>query len=277
MAGLHANGSLGTEDPGSAPVSSAGETTTISGATETNNNNNNSAVSFLPGESIEARYGGEATFYPGKIGFVHEDTQTCDIIYDDGDAESGVPFALIRKVQAAVAGSNSVVSVSSSGGSGDNSSSSGSGNSTTFAVGTEVEVRGFKGGWRPGTVSTVREEGSFDVTLQDGTVEKGVPPSLVRLKGDASDNTSGGNQPAKDGAAKPAADQVKIATAHAALNLKATTKKEKELRDELEMLLKAYDRQMRTVDKNVQKIASLKTKITDLEKVFSDGASPPVA
>lgn len=211
------------------------------------------SVSFAPGDKIEARFGGGAEYYPGTIGFVHTDAKLCDIMYDDGDGESGVPFALIRKKEVPKKNEPAPNDPGSS-----------------FTIGTEVEVRGFKGGWRPGTITVVREEGSFDVALADGTTEKGVPPTLVRLKEEGESKAA--DQPATSSTAASANTSAETgsvdAEVAAALQLPATTRKERELKEELSLLVKAQERQQRTVEKNNKNIQSLKTKIAELEVTF---------
>ena len=241
------------------------------------------ALMFSIGDKIEARYGGEDAYYPGIIGFVHADAQTADIAYDDGDGEAGVPFALIRKAGAGAGGS--------SGGAAAAMAIAVPSSSTTpaveskFSIGTAVEVRGFKGGWSSGTIAVVRDEGSFDVQLDSGTIEKGVPPSLVRLKEEAAaeDNnnnqsSSGNNNNNNDNGAGVSAAPISAsdATASALLSqISPATKKERELKEELEMLVKAEERQQRSVDKNTKTIASLKLKIAELEATFgpADGGT----
>ena len=49
---------------------------------------------FKEGQKIEARFGGKAKYFPGKITKVFEDTLTYDINYDDGDMETMVSHLL---------------------------------------------------------------------------------------------------------------------------------------------------------------------------------------
>ena len=49
------------------------------------------------GEKVEANYGGEGEYYPGKISRVNANGSV-DIAYDDGDAEKGVDSKLVRRV-----------------------------------------------------------------------------------------------------------------------------------------------------------------------------------
>ena len=216
--------------------------------------------SFAPGDRIEARYGGGDAYYPGTVGFIHADTLSCDIVYDDGDGEAGVPFALIRKR-------------GESGQGGQGASPATNAAASPFAVGVEVEIRSFQGGWKLGTVAGIREEGSFDVQMADGTMEKGVPPSLVRLKeaaaaataavGSAADSSS---NPVTAGRQDEATGGVGVAPdVAAALKLPAATKTERELKEELSMLVKACERQQKTLEKNEATISSLKDKIVELE------------
>ena len=43
-----------------------------------------------------------------------------------------------------------------------------------------VKYRGKE--WRRATIVQVRDEGSFDVTFENGETEKGVPPSMLRMR-----------------------------------------------------------------------------------------------
>eukprot|EP00750_Incisomonas_marina_P002281 INCI12189.1.p1 GENE.INCI12189.1~~INCI12189.1.p1 ORF type:complete len:255 (-),score=60.01 INCI12189.1:519-1283(-) len=234
---------------------------------------------FSIGEQIEARYGGGDVYYPGTIGFVHAEARTCDIAYDDGDGEAGVAFALIRKRGAAACSTSTT-------GATEQESDSGAA-SSKFSVGVEVEIRGFKGGWKPGTIAVVRDEGSFDVQLADGAVEKGVPPTLVRLKEEAASTASAGaavvpnstQQGATEAGARGgglAAGETAVVAAGSdevaeALSLPVSSRQEKELKEELQMLVKARERQLRSQAKNTNTIASLKQKIAELAASFGKG------
>ncbi|KAG7384305.1 hypothetical protein PHYBOEH_009569 [Phytophthora boehmeriae] len=50
---------------------------------------------FSRGDRVEARFGGQAAYYPGTIERVYPNG-TCDISYDDGDEEERVATRLIR-------------------------------------------------------------------------------------------------------------------------------------------------------------------------------------
>jgi hypothetical protein len=50
---------------------------------------------FACGTAVQARYGGEGRYYPGRIAAANDDG-SYDVAYDDGDSEEGVPAALIR-------------------------------------------------------------------------------------------------------------------------------------------------------------------------------------
>ncbi|GMF35987.1 unnamed protein product [Phytophthora fragariaefolia] len=57
---------------------------------------------FSRGDRVEARFGGQAAFYPGTIERVHPNG-SCDISYDDGDEEERVAAHLIRALRPAPA------------------------------------------------------------------------------------------------------------------------------------------------------------------------------
>lgn len=50
---------------------------------------------FSRGDRVEARFGGQAAYYPGTVERVHPNG-SCDISYDDGDEEERVAAHLIR-------------------------------------------------------------------------------------------------------------------------------------------------------------------------------------
>ena len=54
-----------------------------------------SGRTYEVGDLVEARFGGDADWFPGKIARA-SGGDTYDIAYDDGDAESAVATALIR-------------------------------------------------------------------------------------------------------------------------------------------------------------------------------------
>ena len=212
-------------------------------------NNAINAPTFAIGDKIEARYGGGETYYPGTIGFVHIENSTCDIMYDDGDGESGVAFDLIRKKESI---KKPEPTPESSG-------------KATFAVGSQVEIRNFKGGWKRGTITVVRDEGSFDVAIEDGTTEKGVPPSLVRVPNASEAKPQTTKSGSSNSSSKTKQSQGIEAAVAAALKLPVTTKQERHLREELEISAKALERQMKLIEKNKKTVASLKTKIANFQ------------
>jgi hypothetical protein len=59
------------------------------------------AATLKVGDRVEADYGGAgAEYYPGQIARVHAGGTRFDVLYDDGDRETKVDMALIRKVDA---------------------------------------------------------------------------------------------------------------------------------------------------------------------------------
>jgi hypothetical protein len=58
------------------------------------------ADAFTQGQVVESRFGGDESFYPGKISRVVGDG-TYDVAYDDGDSETAVPANFIRAPKAA--------------------------------------------------------------------------------------------------------------------------------------------------------------------------------
>ena len=101
---------------------------------------------------MEADYGGEGSFFPGKITAVASDG-TYSVGYDDGDAEDGIPAALIRRL-ADGDGDSGVFDADSM------STSQG------FKVGDRVEANyAGEGDFFPGTISKVNSDGTYDLEI----------------------------------------------------------------------------------------------------------------
>ncbi|POM73584.1 Hypothetical protein PHPALM_9552 [Phytophthora palmivora] len=65
--------------------------------TKKNDSDDDFEPEFSRGDRIEARFGGQTTYYPGTIERVHANG-SYDISYDDGDEEERVARHLIRPV-----------------------------------------------------------------------------------------------------------------------------------------------------------------------------------
>ena len=132
---------------------------------------------FAQGERIEARFKGKAKYFKGKISGVNSDG-TYNIRYDDGDMEYDVRRDFIRKS----AGSNSPRRLGNSRQTSEEQE---------VGVGEEVEARyRGKSKWYPGVVTNRNYDGTFDITYDDGDVERRVKPSFVRPKGRAKQESS---------------------------------------------------------------------------------------
>eukprot|EP00750_Incisomonas_marina_P011771 INCI16415.2.p1 GENE.INCI16415.2~~INCI16415.2.p1 ORF type:complete len:2447 (+),score=457.87 INCI16415.2:185-7525(+) len=125
--------------------------------------------SFQVGDTIEADFGSEGTYFPGKIAGVHKDNETCEILYDDGDTETAVPIARIRRRQ--TSGLNNAVE--------------------PFHVGDIVEADfNAEGTFFRGQITNTNENGTFCINYDDGDSEMDVPSARIRrynagLSGDA--------------------------------------------------------------------------------------------
>lgn len=53
---------------------------------------------------------------------------------------------------------------------------------SSLGAGDVVSVKYRGKEWRRATIVQVRDEGSFDVTFENGETEKGVPPSMLRMR-----------------------------------------------------------------------------------------------
>ena len=135
-------------------------------------------------ERVECRYGGGETYYPGSIAAVNEDG-TYNIGYDDGDAESNVDTAFIRRAAgldaAAHIPSNAVeteagAQTDAAGGSAPSPPSR-----PQFTVFERVECR-YGGGetYYPGSIAAVNEDGTYNIGYDDGDAESHVDISLIR-------------------------------------------------------------------------------------------------
>eukprot|EP00941_MAST-03F_sp_MAST-3F-sp1_P000186 g186.t1 len=99
-----------------------------------------------------------------------------------------------------------------------------------FEAGDQVEVRYRGRAWRTAQVTNVREEGSYDVSYEDGETERGIPPTLVRAPStlvtkkaaaaSASAARRGGETPEERAKRKEAKRKRREAKARAKLNVK---------------------------------------------------------
>ncbi|KAJ1453684.1 hypothetical protein M885DRAFT_273210 [Pelagophyceae sp. CCMP2097] len=121
-----------------------------------------SANDLAVGDLVEARYKGKGKFYAGRIGAVGGDG-TYNVDYDDGEKESGVARALIRKFGGAPAAAPAA---------GD------------LAVGDVVEAnyRG-KGKFYAGKIGAVGGDGTYSLDYDDGEKESRVRRDLIRKVG----------------------------------------------------------------------------------------------
>ena len=152
-----------------------------------------------PGDRVQARFGGRAKWFSGKVTFVSRDGETADIEYDDGDTEDGVAIDLIRLAEDMPAASSTRSSSSrrrsgtrntEDGGSRSRRGSTSSTSSrrgrqkNCFSRGDAVEAR-YRGRaqWLPGTVRAVHRGNTYDVKFDNGKSERQVPHEYVRRPG----------------------------------------------------------------------------------------------
>jgi len=131
---------------------------------------------FQIGEIIEARFGGKAKYYGGKITNINGDG-SYHISYDDGDTEMAVDEAFIRKI-------------------GDKKSAA---ETTTaappqplaFQKDSKVQARfGGKAKYYGATVVSANEDGTYDLHYDDGDNEKGVKEELIKAVAPGDDKKS---------------------------------------------------------------------------------------
>jgi hypothetical protein len=129
------------------------------------------------GTKIECDYQGSGKWFPGTIMGVNGEQY--DILYDDGDGESGVPADRVREKGAA--GSDTSAPAATTEKSAEPASSVVPvANKSGFEAGMKVEVRKGKE-FKNAIVSAVDEIlGCMDVEFSDGQAEKGIPLQMVR-------------------------------------------------------------------------------------------------
>jgi hypothetical protein len=123
------------------------------------------------GTVVEARYRGGTKYYPGKITRIGPGG-TFDVLYDDGERETGVKRGLIRSK----AGSGSPMR-------GGQSGSSSSNYDAELREGSVIEAdyRG-RGKFYAGKITRVRLNGTYDIDYNDGEKEQSVARNLIRVK-----------------------------------------------------------------------------------------------
>ena len=140
------------------PTAVAPPTSSSSSLASTSSNSTMLAV----GDVVEARYRGGPEYFPGKIAkatSAQASTTTAslpmyDIVFDDGDSESGLSALRVRRP--------------------------GSKQKKELPVGARIEAR-FGGGQRlfSGVVAVAHGDGTFDLKYDDGDSEANVPRNLI--------------------------------------------------------------------------------------------------
>ena len=152
-------------------------------------------IKFGAGDTVEARYGGKAKYYGGKIVGANGDG-TFEVCYDDGDTEKAVAGALIRRKAAQEATASSAPTPGKPVTSASDATAAVSlgaratmfGEAPTvsgkFAAGDAVEARyGGKARYYDGKIVGANGDGTFEVCYDDGDTEKAVVGALIRRKG----------------------------------------------------------------------------------------------
>ncbi|KAF0757747.1 hypothetical protein AaE_004166, partial [Aphanomyces astaci] len=121
---------------------------------------------FAKGDVVEARYKGKSKFYPGVITRVTDNSQSYDVLYDDGETESNVSHNLIILVRR-------------------NERQDKANSPAGWKVGQKVEARyKRRQKYYKGKVARARSNGTYDVEYDDGERETGVDKDMIRALGD---------------------------------------------------------------------------------------------
>lgn len=124
---------------------------------------------FTKEQVIEALYDKGTVWFPGKVLDVHitDSSAVYDILYDDGDRESGVAAAFIRKRQPPA---------STTGAAAQN-------NGPTYNIGEKIEgyFEEYKA-WFAGQIKGVNNDGSYYVLFDDGDEDKNIVATRLRKK-----------------------------------------------------------------------------------------------
>ena len=137
---------------------------------------------YQKGDKVEAKYQGKSKWYPGSISRVNANG-TFDILYDDGDTESGVRESLIRRRERSASPRRANAARPSKHSDDDNDNDASDG----FRRSDNIEAR-YKGKskWYKGSISRVNANGTYDILYDDGDTERGVRESLIRRRGRSS-------------------------------------------------------------------------------------------
>ena len=121
------------------------------------------ADGFEAGQQVLARYKGKRKWYGGTV-LKRNDDSSYDIVYDDGDKEKGVQADFVKAAEEAAPAPAPAASAAK-----------------VFEKGSKIEAM-YKGkkNWYSGTVSRSNDNGSYDVTYDDGDSEKGVKVENIR-------------------------------------------------------------------------------------------------
>ena len=122
---------------------------------------------FEAGTKILARYKGKKRWYGGTVMKRNEDG-SYDIMYDDGDKESGVAAEFVKAAEVIASDEAAPAPAPAAEG-------------PTFEAGAKIEAL-YKGKkhWYTGAVDKVNADGTYDVIYDDGDTEKGVKPEHIR-------------------------------------------------------------------------------------------------
>ena len=161
---------------------------------------NSASRRYCAGDKVEARFGGRARWFRATIQRPNRDG-TFHLLYADGDEERTVDESLMRRIDdrggGARSGSRSPGRRVISGASSEEDLLA----NPSFRQGDKIEARYKRGRqWYVGTIRAVGRDGTYDIRYEDGDIEDGVDPGLVRKIGAGSADSLGSAAGAKRGA-----------------------------------------------------------------------------
>ena len=156
------------------------------------------------GQAVEANYQGKGKWHKGQIMGIRDDG-TFDLLYEDGDGESEVPRDRIRLPGEGDGAGGGADGAAPEGGGGEGGGGAageeaGKIGKTAVQIGSTVEIRTGSArqgnvAWKKATITGYEAElQAYDLEVEGGGVEKGVPGGMLRIPGAAAAGKDGGSK-----------------------------------------------------------------------------------